>query len=1832
MTKQVINIGTDELAGDGESLRSAFSKINENFNDTYDKWGNIVIDGSTIGTTDDSDIQVQTHIIPTENAMYDLGSPSKQWRSLYVSTSTIYINNVPLSLDDNNNVIVDGTPISSTINYAQIPFAPKDIADLTDNQNLLNGGGGGSTGDFTFDGSEVTVPNGNSLSVYTNDSDGKLSTDLYMDPSYGQVYLKGRYPDSRSFYNSDWDTGEWVIQNGQGRVNLTAALNVTQFLDAASGSVENLRFTVNGQGPFNYSGGRSPNGDMYMPTGGILPPSNPTAVTEIVFTYLRVGNIEINHDEGYINIDGGTDLSISVNTKQNISVIAKQQIELNSDSYSQLQSGNNYIWVEKNDGANVEIEGKVWNFNSDGDLTLPAGGDIKNSSGDSILGNSVVERSVEFPLGESGDTRGTIALTPNGTTYICTADWADATTALQGTFTADTVEAYNVGQSSGSFNSAVLSIQANPALYNILRYGIWNEGQLTVNAGLAFGGAQNVVNTGYNDQAGTMSFLWLHREEDPNDITQGTSVTIVYTGSGSQPPIWKKLVDLTSEGFGNGTINWTNEGDLTIETLRPEGYDGDCDVNIYGADDVWIEAKGDEAEIKAFSDVRIASDGGNHQWTFTKAGSLQLPNLNNTGYQNGYGLNGPTLRLGGENDPNDQVIITGPVPDSNNANAQRLVIQGQRGFGDWNQPAAGEGGDVYIWGGTGGEGSSNGNYYGGSGGDIKIRGGQGQNNEGGYVKIEGGSAADFNGGSNTGGRVEISGGDATGGANGNGGDVRIRGGRKQNTGNNGEVYVSTGTNSEFEWRFDNGGALNLATNNNISTITSAGSVILNANTKGWSFDNTGVLTLPEGGDIRNSTGSSVLGAQGNPQALNTVKGWFQLQGNRPNDGDEVAFQTITTFGNYIYTAGLNYYAPNQWEEDSPVVQKINKNTGEVVWSKRIVAGRNAQFNFEIVSGVVNVVGLPNAGTGYKAGEQLLIPGYSLGGSQPQGNVYVQVDTVDQTGAITGYVVSQQPQIPGSDGTYNNVPVYNNNNNVQPYSIAYDLNGEQLILACRTWRGAWSQENSWGYAYVDIYCLDDLTGAVNQSYTLKDLNDIEPTSVAVSSTGQIAVAGQKYNEYRSFGTLNILAPGNGYFDILKSNLDPEHYPNSGLPGDEAYNFFVQGTGIAYQESVDNVNYYQNVPTTVREGSGAVFDLVNNGNGTYGFSTIATAGTNYRVGHKIKILGTSLGGATPANDAVITVDEIDGNGGIFSASITGTAPGVVGATFNGVTGTNFEVGSGAQLNINISPVTGLITSIGTGNFGNYHYVVGDVLTVAGTNFANGASPANDITVTVTDVYLSGGPNGYSAPSGTVPSDALRIQVDGIDFTAGGGSWTMRQTLGGEAFIWTPTWNKAIGSSNNDWFNSVTFSPDGNSIYAVGSGQYEVTYQQALVVKFEASTGNIAWSKYVNSYLTPASEGSAEAMNAITLTDGKLIVSIGGQNNAENQRQEHGLVCLGSDGSLQWAKTYQEPNDSFDNECQVSRDSTNNLYLVYRGYSGNGNDAWTIVKINSTNGNIIWSRAVSNGNNSMYFQYNWSKDYAVVNGTDIFIAGHTYIPNDNYYSALLVKFPTDGFKTFDATGWDNGQQFGDLRVYEPVVEDFTQTQVPPTFTPTVHSGAVTTATNEKAFAAIIDQYHPHTYLQYFTRDDLGYVQFGDGSKQSFATNIEPQVLGSYYQRLKLGANDSGKHFFFDTNCGWGRIVIPAYDEDDSLPVGFKITIVNCSGGNIYVEALQPTNNNYYSAEIWGAGRNIRTREWGIPDSGSGSMVTLMKVKDAQYTGGENYSAPRWIISGPDDIYDSW
>ena len=133
MAKKIIRTGTT-ADPTGDSLKNAFTKVNDNFTELYNalgldsetlNLGAFEFNGSVMTTTDStpividqattigSDLTVGGDILPGLNLGSNLGSPTRQWRSLYVSTSTIYINNIPLSIDANNNLTVNGSAVEA---------------------------------------------------------------------------------------------------------------------------------------------------------------------------------------------------------------------------------------------------------------------------------------------------------------------------------------------------------------------------------------------------------------------------------------------------------------------------------------------------------------------------------------------------------------------------------------------------------------------------------------------------------------------------------------------------------------------------------------------------------------------------------------------------------------------------------------------------------------------------------------------------------------------------------------------------------------------------------------------------------------------------------------------------------------------------------------------------------------------------------------------------------------------------------------------------------------------------------------------------------------------------------------------------------------------------------------------------------------------------------------------------------------------------------------------------------------------------------------------------------------------------------------------------------------------------------------------------------------------------------------------------------------------------------------------------------------------------------------------------------------------------------------
>jgi hypothetical protein len=239
------------------------------------------------------------------------------------------------------------------------------------------------------------------------------------------------------------------------------------------------------------------------------------------------------------------------------------------------------------------------------------------------------------------------------------------------------------------------------------------------------------------------------------------------------------------------------------------------DIRLTGSDYVALRNRSNSNPVTIVSDW----DGNEYAWQFHANAEMEIPGsvrfptlVIARGDTSGGTLVGQTLKF---SDSTIEALITTPDGDANNNSSQRLVINPGKGA----DGTTGEGGDIYLWAGRGGD-------IGGSGGDIKIRGGYGPNTgAGGYVRMEGGDSFDTGpagyidiiggtGGNTNGGYIQIQGGYGGGG---NGGAISIVGGISgAGPSASGNVTIASGPTT---WDFKNDGNLTIANSLTIAGLT-----------------------------------------------------------------------------------------------------------------------------------------------------------------------------------------------------------------------------------------------------------------------------------------------------------------------------------------------------------------------------------------------------------------------------------------------------------------------------------------------------------------------------------------------------------------------------------------------------------------------------------------------------------------------------------------------------------------------------------------------------------------------------------------------------------------------------------------------------------------------------------------------------------------------------------------------------------------------------------------------------------------------------------------------------
>ena len=809
--------------------------------------------------------------------------------------------------------------------------------------------------------------------------------------------------------------------------------------------------------------------------------------------------------------------------------------------------------------------------------------------------------------------------------------------------------------------------------------------------------------------------------------------------------------------------------------------------------------------------------------------------------------------------------------------------------------------------------------------------------------------------------------------------------------------------------------------------------------------------------------------------------------------------------------------------------------------------------------------------------------------------------------------------------YTNDAVYGGAN-----AVAYDPSSGRIVVVC----------NDSGEGQSDqmlIVDIDPVTGDVVESHRFAGADDVIANSIAINTDGERFITGSMQgNNYINFTVTNTMA-------VVGQN-DTAMVPRTVFTGHEGPTWLngTSGWGLAgasgyVEHNLNEIDYYDNVSGTTRQGSGAQFTIAG-GSGSWTVSLISQAGIQYLHGHEIlipgSVVGAGWGGADGTNDVTIYVDTVDANGGITAATASGTGP-ADGYTYTGVIGSNINTGTGFTISVQVNANTA------TNNMTVYHYsggsgyVANDVITFPGTSLG-GTSTATDIVITA---LVVGGYSGDVQPTensgyavtqrGVNPLTYARLQFSGADFTSGGPDYTLQHYTDANTFLakfvstaTTSTslvWAKWIEKSNYDQGVAVDYDSEGNLYwastiydeYTVGSFS---NYRYRPVVTKLSSTGTALWSK---SYSVDGNEGYPVGLQV----DSEDYVVLGAYKWNDNSYEDDPVIMrLTGDGDQLWTKrVWLDGGEG--NGGGLALDNDDNIYFTMANYDGEDDTLWT-VKLDIQNGDEIWQQSISHERRDAY--HGWA-DYTNAIATDgkkYYIGGWTDDIDGNEGNALAVALPADGSANDTQHGpfavtqtyYGNEGGTGNGNEDDPVVRNYSVTNA--TLTETYTGGYGNPSIGRQPIRSWIEP-GPSSNYPVVTKSNAGIV-FGDGTVQTTSGTGIPQVKHNRYNKqFKLKLTDSGKHLYI-TNDDM-VIELPGYSEVQ-FPVGTVITIVNISGGWVYVASARDNwRTNLYCPVLDGhEGADTDLNGYKFEDNGGGNLITLLKVEES-YSNGS-----RWVING--------
>jgi hypothetical protein len=340
------------------------------------------------------------NIVPLANISYSLGNATNQWRDLWVSNSTIYMNSVPITVSAGNTLTVAGNSVITSNNLGNIGFVGDAVYDvngvIVENADLTHG----ATSAL------IVPPNGSSQPTQLNNYYGNIRLQASANgvgvaktwifdgngnltlPSGG--LLGDTYGDNANAVGLAAGPAGYAIINSYDRAQFVQADDTNVYIGTSYGDA-NWVWTFDPSGnltlPSNVANINYANGVSILNGAGGGPVSQlansiPGWSAEVwLDPYADLTFIQNGNTVGSIGFDGGADLYID---SQNGNI----EFEVNSTGPGPwvINTGN----VALTGSANVETTGNIFGAYLHGDGSNITGVTVTANTGNVTFNNSTI--------------------------------------------------------------------------------------------------------------------------------------------------------------------------------------------------------------------------------------------------------------------------------------------------------------------------------------------------------------------------------------------------------------------------------------------------------------------------------------------------------------------------------------------------------------------------------------------------------------------------------------------------------------------------------------------------------------------------------------------------------------------------------------------------------------------------------------------------------------------------------------------------------------------------------------------------------------------------------------------------------------------------------------------------------------------------------------------------------------------------------------------------------------------------------------------------------------------------------------------------------------------------------------------------------------------------------------------------------------------------------------------------------------------------------------------------------------------------------------------------